>query len=121
MSWQLTKQREWSQLADHFEFVRDMHGVPQDALHHAEGDVAIHTQMVLAALEALPEYQQLPEAQQQIVWAAALLHDVEKRSTTREEEGRIRSPGHAKGSYPLAIFCFVTWKRHLLSASRLPH
>ncbi|MTC36765.1 AAA family ATPase [Providencia alcalifaciens] len=96
MSWQLTKQREWSQLADQFEFVRDMHGVPQDALHHAEGDVAIHTKMVLAALEDLPEYQQLPEAQQQIVWTAALLHDVEKRSTTREEEGRIRSPGHAK-------------------------
>ncbi|SUC46446.1 Uncharacterised protein [Providencia stuartii] len=63
-------------------------GVPQDALHHAEGDVATHTQMVLAALEALPEYQQLPVLQQNIVWAAALLHDVEKRTTTREDEKR---------------------------------
>lgn len=92
MSWQLTEQRAWSQLEAQFDFVRDMRGVPQDALHHAEGDVATHTQMVLAALEALPEYQQLPVLQQNIVWAAALLHDVEKRTTTREDEnGRIIS------------------------------
>ncbi|EMS1062072.1 AAA family ATPase [Providencia stuartii] len=97
MSWQLTEQRAWSQLEAQFDFVRDMRGVPQDALHHAEGDVATHTQMVLAALEALPEYQQLPVLQQNIVWAAALLHDVEKRTTTREDEnGRIISLGHAK-------------------------
>jgi hypothetical protein len=38
--------------------------------------------MVLDALEGLEEYQQLPEADQQLLWAAALLHDVEKRSTT---------------------------------------
>lgn len=97
MNWQLTKNRDWAQLEAQFDFVRDMKNVPQDALHHAEGNVAIHTQMVLAALESLPEYQQLPELEQNIVWAAALLHDVEKRSTTREdEEGRIHSPGHAK-------------------------
>ncbi|MDR2226214.1 MULTISPECIES: AAA family ATPase [Providencia] len=97
MSWQFTKSRDWAQLEAQFDFVRDMQNVPQDALHHAEGNVAIHTQMVLAALESLPEYQQLPELEQNIVWAAALLHDVEKRNTTREdEEGRIHSPGHAK-------------------------
>lgn len=97
MSWQFTKNRDWVQLEAQFDFVRDMKNVPQDALHHAEGNVAIHTQMVIAALESLPEYQQLPTLEQNIVWAAALLHDVEKRSTTREdEEGRIHSPGHAK-------------------------
>ncbi|HEF8771298.1 AAA family ATPase [Providencia manganoxydans] len=96
MNWQLSDTREWSQLEERFDFVRDMRGVPQDQQHHAEGDVATHTQMVLNALESLPEYQQLPALQQNIVWAAALLHDVEKRSTTREQDGRIRSPGHAK-------------------------
>ncbi|ENG4186291.1 AAA family ATPase [Providencia rettgeri] len=97
MSWQLTKNRDWSQLEAQFDFIRDMQNVPQDSLHHAEGNVAIHTQMVLAALESLPEYQQLSPFKQQVVWTAALLHDVEKRSTTREdEEGRTHSPGHAK-------------------------
>lgn len=97
MSWQLTDKREWSQLETQFDFIRDMRAVPQDARHHAEGNVAIHTQMVLAELEKLPEYQQLSSLQQNILWTAALLHDVEKRSTTREDEnGRIISPGHAK-------------------------
>lgn len=109
MSWQLTKNRDWSQLEAQFDFIRDMQNVPQDSLHHAEGNVAIHTQMVLAALESLPEYQQLSPFKQQVVWTAALLHDVEKRSTTREdEEGRIHSPGHAKKvSYLYGIYYFV--------------
>lgn len=97
MTWQLMDKPSWLHLEAQFDFVRDMQAVPQDSQHHAEGNVAIHTQMVLAALVNLPEYQQLPLLQQNIVWAAALLHDVEKRSTTREDEnGRIISPGHAK-------------------------
>ncbi|MCZ5895912.1 poly(A) polymerase, partial [Escherichia coli] len=37
-----------------------------------------------------------PAQQQEVLWAAALLHDVEKRSTTVQENGRIQSPGHAR-------------------------
>lgn len=84
-------------LKSEYDWVQDMHGVPQSPVHHAEGDVAIHTQMVLDALTALPGYQALPIAQQQILWMSALLHDVEKRSTTIiDAEGNISSPGHAK-------------------------
>ncbi len=46
MSWQLTQCRDWAQLEKQFDFVC-MQYVPQDRLHHAEGNVAIHTQMVL--------------------------------------------------------------------------
>ncbi len=95
--WQLTKQKSWAELQKQFNFVADMSGVEQDPIYHAEGDVAIHTEMVLDALCGLPEYQQLPQQQQEIVWSAALFHDVEKRSTTRQDfDGRIVSPGHAK-------------------------
>jgi predicted kinase len=53
--------------------------------------------MVLEALEGLKEYRQLPEQEQHLIWAAALLHDVEKRSTTvLEADGSITSKGHAK-------------------------
>lgn len=34
----------------------------------------------LEALHQQPEYQALPAQEQEILWAAALLHDVEKRS-----------------------------------------
>lgn len=95
--WTLSNNKSWEHLAESFGWVADMAGVPQDAVHHAEGDVAIHTRMVLEALCASDPYKSLPAQQQEVLWAAALLHDVEKRSTTvTEPDGRISSPGHAR-------------------------
>lgn len=97
MEWTISKDKRWSALCDEFDWVRDMQGVIQDPRHHAEGDVAIHTQMVLAALENLTTFQALAPAQQELLWASALLHDVEKRSTTViEDDGSITSRGHAR-------------------------
>lgn len=101
MKWSLSNNKDWSHLEQTFDWIADMRGVPQDTIHHAEGDVAIHTNMVLDALKSLTEFQTLDEPQQELMWAAALLHDVEQRSTTViEENGRITSRGHAKkGEY----------------------
>jgi putative nucleotidyltransferase with HDIG domain len=97
MKWSITNIKDWSHLEKNFDWVRDMREVPQDPIHHAEGNVAVHTKMVLDALEASSEYKQLEGQQQEVVWAAALLHDVEKRSTTVvEENGRITSRGHSR-------------------------
>lgn len=95
--WQLTENRDWSSLKQQFTWVRDMEGVPQDSIHHAEGDVEIHTQMVINALVNLPEYQELDEQSKEILFVSALMHDIEKRSTTVVElDGKITSAGHAK-------------------------
>jgi predicted kinase len=101
MSWKISTNKEWSHLEQAYDWVADMRGVPQDPIHHAEGDVAVHTQMVLNALQSLSTFKNLPEQQREVLWAAALLHDVEKRSTTvTEEDGRITSRGHARrGEY----------------------
>lgn len=97
MEWKLSTNKEWSYLEQAFDWVADMRYVPQDAVHHAEGNVAIHTQAVIQALTSLDSYRQLPAAKQEVLWAAALLHDVEKRSTTvHEADGRISSRGHAR-------------------------
>lgn len=99
--WRITTNRNWEALEQQFDWVADMSGVPQDAIFHAEGNVAVHTQMVLEELMKLEEFQVLDEQNQEILFAAALLHDVEKRSTTEIlDNGRIISPGHAKkGEY----------------------
>ena len=99
--WRIIENLDWSYIRTSFAWVRDMEGVLQDPIFHAEGDVAVHTRMVLEALLTLSEFEALEDQDQQILIAAALLHDVEKRSTTIiSENGRIASPRHAKkGEY----------------------
>lgn len=99
--WKIINTSDWKEIENTFDWIRDMNGVPQDPIFHGEGDVAVHTKMVLETLLSLPEYQALNEQDQQILFATALLHDVEKRSTTKVElDGRITSRGHAKkGEY----------------------
>lgn len=87
----------WADWYNKYQWVRDMRGVPQDPIFHGEGDVEIHTKMVIEALVKLPEYQNLSFDDQQTLLMSALFHDVEKRSTTvHESDGRITSNGHAK-------------------------
>lgn len=95
--WTLSNNKTWDHLEQKFDWVRDMAGTPQDPVHHAEGNVAVHTQMVLEALCADPQFKALAPQEREVLWAAALLHDVEKRSTTMmEADGSITSPGHAR-------------------------
>jgi predicted kinase len=71
---------------------------PQSPVWHAEGDVWTHTQMVVEALLAQPEYQAAAREDQETVFLAALLHDIAKYSTTdiHPETGHIGHPGHSR-------------------------
>jgi putative nucleotidyltransferase with HDIG domain len=85
----------WEELDARFEWVRRMRGTPQDPIHHAEGDVWIHTRMVLESLRAMPAFVALGH-ERSIAFAGALLHDVGKPDTTRTDEaGRVTSFGHS--------------------------
>lgn len=76
-----------------------LHGCPQDAEWHPEGDVWVHTAMVVD--EASRRRRELPYPQQVSLMLGALLHDVGKPLTTACIDGRIRSPGHeAEGVAP---------------------
>ncbi|HWQ32807.1 MAG TPA: HD domain-containing protein [Blastocatellia bacterium] len=65
---------------------------PQDREWHPEGDVWIHTGMVLDEARRLID--DLPHAKQMTVMLGALCHDFGKPPTTAFEDGRIRSKGH---------------------------
>ena len=95
MNWKLTDNKNWDSLEQQFRWVQDMNFVMQHHLHHEEGSVAVHTHMVLEALQQQPEYRTLPAQEQEILWAAALLHDVEKRSTSVDEGGGISTAAGA--------------------------
>lgn len=76
-------------------WIAPMAACPQDPEHHAEGDVWTHTKMVCEALVALPGWQALPADQRELLFAAALLHDIAKPACTVVEDGRIKQPGHS--------------------------
>ena len=91
---------DWEALEKRFDWFCEMQDVPQDAQWHAEGNVLIHSKMVVEALIALPEFQGLRPQDKHILFAAAMMHDIEKRSCTQtqviQDDLRIVSPGHAK-------------------------
>jgi tRNA nucleotidyltransferase (CCA-adding enzyme) len=74
-------------------------GCPQDPRVHPEGDVFVHTGMVLD--EARKLIDDLPRPKQIAVMLGALCHDLGKPSTTKIEDGRIRAPGHERFGVPL--------------------
>jgi len=105
----------WKLLSDKFDWLSDMKGVAQDPIWHSEGDVYIHTKMVVEALVALDEYKRLNPQQQHILFASAIFHDIEKRLTTKTEiiDGieRITSPRHAKrGESTVRSMLYKAWE-----------
>lgn len=74
-----------------------MQQCPQYKEWHAEGDVWIHTNMVVQELLLLPEYQTLDSEYAQAVLAlSALLHDIAKPECTETDaNGLITAPKHA--------------------------
>ncbi len=69
-----------------------MIGCEQESEWHPEGDVWIHSGMVID--EARKLIDDLPHAKKLAVMLGALCHDFGKPSTTKIEDGRIRSKGH---------------------------
>jgi predicted kinase len=107
-TWKIHTVQNLDELAKQFTWLEEMKSVPQDSKYHAEGDVFTHTKMVVEALVKEPAYQVLDAQAQEILFAVALLHDVEKRSTTEiQTNGSITSHGHArKGAQTARMLLF---------------
>ena len=69
--------------------------IPQEPRFHGEGDVLTHTRMVCEALIRMERFHELPDRARAELFLAALLHDVGKVGTTRQENGVWISPNHA--------------------------
>ncbi len=85
--WQSLQQYSW------MEALRDC---PQDPVHHAEGNVWIHTGMVLEELARDARFVSASTEDRDVLWAAAVLHDVAKPETTEvQPDGRVTAKGHS--------------------------
>ena len=83
-----------------FPEIQSLIGVPQDPEWHPEGDVFVHTQLVIDRARELID--DLSYARKITVMLAALAHDFGKPATTQFIEGRWRSRGHEEAGVPPA-------------------
>jgi tRNA nucleotidyltransferase (CCA-adding enzyme) len=74
-------------------------GVLQEYAWHPEGDVFEHT---MQALDAAAQQSYYDEQEKCAVVYAVLCHDLGKVTTTKIQDGRIRSSGHDEAGVPLA-------------------
>jgi tRNA nucleotidyltransferase (CCA-adding enzyme) len=77
-----------------FPEIKRLIGVTQDPVWHPEGDVFVHTQLVIDVARQLID--ELPYAKKVTVMLAALAHDFGKPATTKFQDGHWRSLGHAE-------------------------
>jgi predicted kinase len=85
-----------------FDWVRALASCPQDPVHHAEGDVGIHTRMVLEKLYEMRAWHALSDEDWHAVFIACLMHDIAKPATTRVEDGRVTAKGHSRAGELMA-------------------
>ena len=77
-----------------FPEIKRLIGVTQDPVWHPEGDVFVHTQLVIDVARQLID--ELPYAKKVTIMLAALAHDFGKPATTKFQDGHWRSLGHAE-------------------------
>jgi tRNA nucleotidyltransferase (CCA-adding enzyme) len=83
-----------------FPEIQNLIGVPQDPEWHPEGDVFVHTKLVVDRARELIDALSYPR--QVTVMLAALAHDFGKPATTEFIDGRLRSRGHEEAGVPPA-------------------
>lgn len=84
------------EMENRWDWIEALKHTEQDSEYHAEGNVWIHTKMVVNALMSDSSWTNHTAENQNILFASGLMHDVAKAWTTIEEAGRIRAPRHAK-------------------------
>ena len=109
---------DWSHIEDTVlgRFEEGLRQCQQSPQYHAEGDAYVHTLMVCDALKALPEYQELNQQQQHILYVATLLHDIGKIPTTVFVDGDWHTPHHAPTGSRMARE--LLWKEYGLCGQK---
>ncbi|GAB2839683.1 AAA family ATPase [Lentzea nigeriaca] len=114
----------WEAVRSVFPWARALEGVPQDPIHHAEGDVATHTRMACEALVSLPEWRARSELDRVRLFATVLLHDVAKPFRTQIEDGRVTAHGHSRAGDLLVRKLLwemdrpIAWREHVAALVR---
>jgi tRNA nucleotidyltransferase (CCA-adding enzyme) len=102
--------KEWGLLATIAPELLPLEATPQDPEWHPEGDVWVHTLLVVDEAAKLIADLDAPRALAVVL--GALCHDLGKPPTTRFEDGRIRSRGHEEAGIPPTLALLDRWNVH---------
>jgi predicted kinase len=107
-SWSL----DWDGIDAAYPWIQDLRGCPHDPIHHREGDVWRHVQMVVSAMVEDHEWRALPDDLRLAAFAAALLHDVAKPATASEEtvDGIVRVHHHGHSRVGATMARGILWR-----------
>ena len=109
---------DWNQCCELLPELLRLEETPQDPYYHAEGNVGIHTRMVLDALMQDAHYQCAGAGGRFVLFMACLLHDIAKPDTTVIDaaSGRFGQPGHSRrGAVDVRV---LMWKARVPFALR---
>jgi len=89
---------DWTACCEVFPRLHALEATPQSPRYHAEGNVGIHTRMVLDALLECDHFRAASGARRETLFLGALLHDLCKPETTTIDPvtGEIGQPGHSR-------------------------
>ncbi len=94
-------------------------GCEQEPEWHPEGDVWVHTLLVVD--QARTRIDDLDRGRAAAIMLGAVCHDVGKPATTIFKDGRIRSPGHEEGGVEPALRVLDTLNVHTLDGYDVRH
>ncbi len=94
-------------------------GCPQEPEWHPEGDVWVHTLLVVD--QARQRIADLPRPQQVAIMLGAICHDFGKPSTTAMIDGRLRSLNHEPAGVPPTVTFLDRLNIHSLSGYDVRH
>jgi predicted kinase len=87
---------DWPAVDEACPWLAELVGCQQDPHWHGEGDAAVHTRMVAEQMAALPSWRAREARERELLFLAALMHDLGKPACTRvEPDGRVTSAGHS--------------------------
>ena len=109
--------RKLSAIEQLFPEIQSLIDVPQDREWHPEGDVFVHTKLVIDRARELIDDLSYPR--KVTVMLAALAHDFGKPATTEFIEGRLRSRGHEEAGVAPAESFLSRINMHTIDGYRL--
>lgn len=102
-----------------FPEIKALVGCEQEPEWHPEGDVWVHTLLVVD--QARTRIDDLDRGRAAAIMLGAVCHDLGKPATTIFKDGRIRSPGHEEGGVEPAMRVLDTLNVHTLDGYDVRH